>query len=37
MTIECQITRKVDESETGYYLVAKVVNIPHKEEMPNFE
>lgn len=27
MTIECRVLRKIDESETGYYLVAEVVNI----------
>lgn len=27
MTFECRIERKIDESETGYYLVAKIVNI----------
>ena len=32
MTMECRITRKIDESESGYYLVAEVVNILCKEE-----
>ena len=32
MTMECRITRKIDESATGYYLVAEVVNILCKEE-----
>ena len=32
MTMECRITRKIDESETGYYLVAEIVNILCKEE-----
>lgn len=27
MTLECRIVNKIDESETGYYLVADVVNI----------
>lgn len=27
MTMECRITKKIDESETGYYIVAKIVNI----------
>lgn len=27
MTLECRITQKIDESETGYYLVAEIVNI----------
>ena len=26
MTLECRITRKIDESETGYYIVAEIVN-----------
>ena len=32
MIMECRITRKIDESETGYYLVAEVINILCKEE-----
>ena len=32
MTMECRIERKIDESETGYYIVAKIVNIRVKEE-----
>lgn len=27
MTMECRIERKIDESETGYYIVAKILNI----------
>ena len=27
MTMECRMKRKIDESETGYYLVAEVVNV----------
>ena len=27
LTMECKVLRKIDESETGYYLVAEVVNI----------
>lgn len=27
MTFECRIKQKIDESETGYYLVAEVLNI----------
>lgn len=27
MTMECRITRKIDESETGYYIIAEIVNI----------
>lgn len=27
MTMECRIKRKIDESETGYYIIAEVVNI----------
>ena len=26
MTMECRVKQKIDESETGYYLVAEVVN-----------
>jgi len=32
MTLECRIKEKIDESETGYYLVAEIVNILCKEE-----
>ena len=32
MTLECRIVRKIDESETGYNLVADIVNILCKEE-----
>ena len=32
MTMECRIERKIDESETGYYIVAKIVNIRVNEE-----
>ena len=27
MTLECRIKQKIDESETGYYLIADIVNI----------
>ena len=27
MTLECKVKQKIDESETGYYLVAEIVNI----------
>lgn len=27
MTLECRIKEKIDESETGYYIVAEVVNV----------
>ena len=27
MTLECRISQKFNESETGYYLVAEIVNI----------
>ena len=27
MTIECRIEQKLDVSETGYYIVAEIVNI----------
>ena len=32
MTLECRIKQKIDESETGYYLVAEIINILCKEE-----
>ncbi len=32
MTLECRITQKIDKSETGYYLVAEIVNILVDEE-----
>ena len=27
MTLECQVKQKIDESETGFFLIAKIVNI----------
>ena len=27
MTLECRIQQKLDESETGYYIIAEIVNI----------
>ena len=27
ITLECRVKQKIDESETGYYLVAEIVNI----------
>ena len=27
MTLECRVKEKIDESETGYYLIAEIVNI----------
>lgn len=27
MTMECRISRKIDESEEGYYIVAEIINI----------
>ncbi len=27
MTLECRISKKLDESETGYYIIAEIVNI----------
>lgn len=27
MTLECRISRKIDESDNGYYLIAEIVNI----------
>lgn len=35
MTMECRIKTKYDESETGYYLVAEVVNILCDEKYLN--
>ena len=32
MTMECRIKEKIDESETGYYIVAEIVNIVCHEE-----
>ena len=32
MTMECRIERKIDESETGYYIVTKIINIRVNEE-----
>ena len=32
MTIECRIKEKIDESETGYYIIAEIVNIVCNEE-----
>lgn len=32
MTLECRIKQKLDESETGYYIIAEIVNILCKEE-----
>ena len=32
MTMECRVKEKIDESETGYYLVAEIVNILCHEE-----
>lgn len=32
MTMECRIDRKIDESETGCYIVAKILNIRVSEE-----
>ena len=27
MTLECRIAKKIDESETGYYIIAEIVNV----------
>ena len=27
MTMECRVKQKIDESETGYYLIAEIVNV----------
>ena len=32
MTMECRVKEKIDESETGYYLVAEVLNIVCDEQ-----
>lgn len=32
MTLECRIKRKIDESETGYYIIAEIVNIVCNDE-----
>lgn len=32
MTMECRITKKLDESETGFFLIAEIVNIFCKDE-----
>lgn len=32
MTFECRITKKIDVSETGYYIVAEIVNILVNED-----
>lgn len=32
MTLECRISEKIHESQTGYYLVAKIVNIVCDED-----
>ena len=32
MTIECRIKEKINESATGYYIIAEIVNIVCKEE-----
>ena len=32
MTLECCIKEKIDESETGYYIIAEIVNIVCREE-----
>lgn len=32
MTLECRVKHKIDESDTGYYLVAEIVNILCRED-----
>ena len=27
MTLECRVKQKIDESETGYYLIAEIINV----------
>ena len=35
MTMECRIKEKLDESETGYYIIAEVLNVLCREEFLN--
>lgn len=35
MTMECRIKQKLDESETGYYIIAEVVNVLCDEKYLN--
>lgn len=35
MTMECRIKQKIDESETGFYLIAEVINILFDEKYLN--
>lgn len=35
MTMECRVKQKIDESNTGYFLVAEVVNVLCNEEFLN--
>lgn len=35
VTMECRIKQKIDESETGYYIIAEVVNILCDERFLN--
>lgn len=32
MTLECRILKKLDESATGYYIIAEIINIICKDE-----
>ena len=32
MTLECRVKQKIEESETGYYLIAEIVNILCNED-----
>lgn len=32
LTLECRISRKIDESDSGYYIVAEIVNIVCADE-----
>ena len=32
LTLECRIKQKIDESETGYYIVAEIVNVVCRDE-----
>lgn len=33
LTLECRVAKKIDESETGYYLVGEIVNVRADEDI----
>ena len=35
MAMECRIKEKIDESETGYYIIAEVINVLCDEKYLN--